>query len=110
MFFGIKTIVGAFIGWIILAFSIWASQKFVLEKGKERSLISCFGLALVGTVAGTLLGLSPFIGWLLSVLAWVFIIKSWFDIGWGRAIIIAILAWIILSIINFLTGLLRLTL
>ncbi len=104
------TILAAIIGWMIATFAVWVSQIVVLEKKKEKSFISCLGLTLVGTIVTFIIGLIPFpaLTFILSIIAWVFLIKSWFSIGWLRAIVIAVIAWIILMIVFAIIGFLGL--
>jgi len=93
------------IGLIINAFVLWISQIIVLPKEKERSFLSVLLLALIGAILTSLLSLIPLIGWLIGLIAWIWLIKSWFAIGWLRSIAIAVLAFIIGVIIGMLLGL-----
>ncbi len=101
-------VLGTIIGWIISAIAVWVSQKIVLEERKEKGFVSCLGLTLSGTILGWILGFIPLIGWLLSIITWLLLIKVWFDISWLRALVIAILAWIILIIMNVIVKVLNL--
>ncbi len=92
------------IGLIINAIVLWISQIVVLPKDKERSFLSVLMLALIGAVLTSLLSLIPPIGWLIGLLAWIWLIKSWFSIGWFQSIAIAVLAFIIGIIVSMLLG------
>ncbi len=93
------------IGLIINAVVLWASQIVVLPKEKERRFLSVLMLALIGAILTSLLSLIPIIGWLIGLIVWIWLIRSWFDIGWFQAISIAILAFIIEIVIAMLLGL-----
>ncbi|RLG53989.1 MAG: hypothetical protein DRN99_05840 [Thermoproteota archaeon] len=86
--------------------ALWASQKIILPAEKERSLPSVLALVLVGLLASAGISLLiPVLGWLISALAWLWLVKVWFRVGWLRALVIALLAVIILAAIALLVGL-----
>ncbi|RLG51178.1 MAG: hypothetical protein DRO00_07590 [Thermoproteota archaeon] len=106
LFFGLERLALRFIiGLIINAVVLWISQIVVLPKEKERSFLSVLMLALIGAILTSLLSLIPLIGWLIGLIAWIWLIKSWFNIGWFQSIAIAVLAFIIGVIISTLLGL-----
>ena len=77
----------------------------MLPKEKERSFLSVLMLALIGAILTSLLSLIRLIGWLIGLIAWIWLIKSWFNIVWFQSIAIAVLAFIIGVIISTLLGL-----
>ncbi len=83
------------LGFIVNAIVLWLAQKFVLPTEKEKGILSVAALALIGAILATVLSLIPLIGPLIALIAWIWLIKSWFDIGWGQAILIAIVAFIL---------------
>ena len=93
------------IGLIINAVVLWISQIVVLPKEKEKGFLSVLVLALIGAILTSFLLLIPIIGWLIGLIVWIWLIKSWFDTGWLQAIAIAILAFIIGVIVGALLGL-----
>ena len=48
----------------------------------------------------------PFVGWLLALIVWLALIKHFFDTGWGKAFLIALLAIIIFIVVAVALGLL----
>ncbi len=93
------------IGLIVNAIVLWISQIIVLPKEKEKGFLSVLMLALIGAIVTSFLALIPFIGWLIGLIVWIWLIKSWFDIGWLQAIAIAVLAFIIGVVISAILGL-----
>ena len=109
------TIIGLIILWIIVSIPVWLAGK-ALTAGE-----STFGDAMLATLVGpivyfvvtllvdyflgALIGSVAFIfGYILALLAWVWVFKASFQTGWLRAILIAILAWIIFIVLSIVVG------
>ena len=105
------TIVGLIILWIIVSIPVWLAGKAVTE-GKAT-----FGDALLASLAGPIvyfvvvflvgyfLGAPALIfGYILALIAWVWVFKASFQTGWLRAILIAILAWVIFVVLSIIIG------
>jgi hypothetical protein len=105
------TIIGLIILWIIVSIPVWLAGKAVTG-GKAT-----FGDALLATLAGPIvyfivvflvgyfLGASALIfGYILALIAWIWVFKASFHTGWLRAILIAILAWIIFVVLSIIIG------
>ena len=86
--------------------ALWLAQRFVLPKEKEKGLLSVTLLSLIGAVLNVLLvKFIPVIGFLVAIVVWIWLIKVWFDIGWGYAIVIAIVAFIVGIVLSAIVGL-----
>jgi hypothetical protein len=109
------TIISLVILWIIVSIPVWLAGK-VITGGKAT-----FGDALLATLAGpvvyfivtfiidfslsAVIGSSAFVfGYILAIIAWVWVYKASFETGWIRAILIAILAWIIFVVLSVIVG------
>jgi hypothetical protein len=105
------TIIGLIILWIIVSIPVWIAGKAVT--GGKAS----FGDALLATLAGPIvyfivsflvgyfLGASALIfGYILALIAWIWVFKASFQTGWLRAILIAILAWVIFIVLSIIIG------
>ena len=109
------TIIGLIILWIVVSIPVWLAGKAVTA-GK-----STFGDALLATLAGPivyfvvvlvvgfflgeLIGSSALvIGYILALIAWIWVFKASFQTGWLRAILIAILAWVIFVVLSVIVG------
>jgi hypothetical protein len=54
---------------------------------------------------GFFLGAPTFIfGYILALIAWIWVFKASFQTGWLRAILIAILAWVIFIVLSIIIG------
>lgn len=80
----------------------------VIVVGKRRALFSdAFVISLLGTVVGNICSLFfPVIGWILSLVIWLLLIRRYYETGWLGALAVAVLAviiylvvWIILALI-----------
>lgn len=111
------TIISFIILWIVVSVPVWLAAK-VLTGGRAT-----FGEALLATLAGPIvfyivtfvvgfflgavIGTGAFvIGWILALLAWIWVYKASFQTGWLKAILIAILAWVIFIVLSFVIGVL----
>jgi len=107
------TIIGLIILWIIVSIPVWLAGKAVTA-GKAT-----FGDALLATLAGPIvyfivsflvgyfLGIGStalVFGYILALIAWIWVFKVSFQTGWLRAILIAILAWIIFIVLSIIIG------
>jgi hypothetical protein len=111
----IITIIGLIFLWIIVSIPVWLSGKVIA--GHKAS----FGDALLATLAGPIvyaivvfvvdLALGPIIGssayifgYILALVAWIWVFKASFGTGWLKAIMIAILAWVIFIVLSIIVG------
>ena len=111
----IFTIVSLLILWIVVSIPVWLAGK-AITGGKAS-----FGDALLATLAGPIIyfivtflvdyflsaaiGAPAFVfGYILALIAWIWVYKASFQTGWIRAILIAILAWIIFVVLSFIVG------
>ena len=109
------TLIGLIILWIVVSIPVWLAGK-VATGGKAT-----FGDALLATLAGPIvyfivlllvgyflsaaIGSTAFvIGYLLALIAWIWVFKTSFQTGWLRAILIALLAWVIYILLSILIG------
>jgi hypothetical protein len=109
------SIISLIILWVVVSIPVWLAGKAIA--GGHAS----FGGALLATLAGPVvyfvvtflvdfflsasLGSIAFIfGYILALIAWVWVYKASFETGWLRAIAIAILAWVIFIILSLVMG------
>lgn len=109
------TFIGLIFLWIIVSIPVWLAGK-AITGGK-----GAFGDALLATLAGpivyalvilvvdftlgSIIGLTAYVfGYLLALIAWIWVFKASFGTGWLKAILIAILAWIIFIVLSIVVG------
>lgn len=71
------------------------------DTGFLRAAITALIGAIVYTLIGFFLGWIPFLGPLLMLIAWIGIINLQYPGGWGTAIGIGLIAWIVAILILF---------
>ena len=111
----IFTIISLLILWIIVSIPVWLAGK-ALTSGEAS-----FGDALLATLAGpivyaivtfvvdfflsAIIGSAAFVfGYILALIAWVWVYKASFGTGWLKAVLIALLAWVIFVVLSIVVG------
>jgi hypothetical protein len=106
-------IISLVVFWIVISIPVWIAGK-ALTGGKAT-----FGGALLATLAGPIvyaivifvvdlflsgiIGSAAYIfGYILALIAWIWVYKASFATGWLRAIAIAILAWVLFVILSII--------
>ncbi len=99
----ISTIILFFVSLIISAIIIYVVTKIFGEKeGFGSALLAAFIGAII--YAGVYYFLKPDLGWLASVIggiAWLLALRALYSIGWLKALIIAIIVWILAAVVSF---------
>ncbi|MDY7081799.1 MAG: hypothetical protein SXQ77_05185 [Halobacteria archaeon] len=98
----------ALVSLVVGALGIYIGAKLVVGKGNYvHAVFTAVIGAVVWTVANFLFGWLYFIGPILTLLAWVWVIKRRYSTGWVSAGLIAAIAWIsaivVLSLIESAT-------
>jgi len=100
-------LVGIIVSVIINSLFVWlAGRAFVgAEKAKFTDAI---WIVIIGSVIGGILSAFNWglVGAIITFVLWLALIKHFFDCGWIKAFIIAIVAVIIQLIVEFIIGLL----
>ena len=91
---------------VILAPVLWIIGKLFVGKDKAKFTdavwIGVLGV-LIGAVVGFLLpGWGALLGTIIMIVVWVALVKHFFDCGWLKALVIAIIAGIIYLIISLI--------
>ncbi|MCX8182871.1 MAG: hypothetical protein N3F08_00410 [Crenarchaeota archaeon] len=85
---------------IIVAPVLWIAGRVLAGKGKAK-FTDAIWIVLLGVVLGSIVGafLSGWVATLITFIIWLALIKHFFDCGWLKALVIAILAAIIFAVI-----------
>jgi len=101
----IGLLIGVVVGSIVTAPFLWLAGKWIVggEKAKftDAVWIGILG-AVINVVIGSLVGGS--LGSLAQLVAYLYLVKTYYETGWGNAIIISILAVIIMAVVLVLVG------
>lgn len=94
-------------GLLLGATGIYISARVILgEKDFSKAFITALFGAFVWTVVGFLFGWIPFLGPLITLLAWIGFVNSMYQGGWVNAFGIAVVAWVSVLVILYLLAVL----
>lgn len=90
---------------IIIAPALWIAGRLIVGKEKAK-FTDAIWIVVLGVILGAVVGafIHGLIGVLVSFIVWLALIKHFFDCGWLKAFIIAVLAVIIFIIITVIIG------
>jgi uncharacterized membrane protein YvlD (DUF360 family) len=97
----IDTAVGFLIALVVSTIIIWLVAKLTGEKeGLGTAIIAALAGTIIYTVAYWLLGNGTWAA-LLGGIVWLLALKGLYKIGWLKALIVAVLIWVIAAIIGY---------
>jgi hypothetical protein len=87
------------VGVIIIAPILWLVGRALV--GKKASFVHAIWIVVLGVVINAILGsfVHGVLGFVITLIVWVFLIKHFFQTGWGHAIIVGVVAIVVLVII-----------
>ena len=99
-------LVAVVINVVINSLFVWLAGKAFIGPEKAK-FTDAIWIVVLGAVLGGIVGafLHGLVGAIVSFVIWLMLIKHFFDCGWGKAFIIAIVAAIIQIIVSFIIGL-----
>lgn len=104
----IPFVIHVIVNTIILSPVLWLSGRALVGKDKAK-FTDAIWIVVIGTVIGAIFGaLVPFGGIIASIIQliiWLYLVKHFFDCGWLKALVIAIVAIIIFALIAIILGL-----
>jgi hypothetical protein len=94
-------------GVIIVSPILWLVGRAMVGGAKARFMDAVW-IVVLGVIINTVLGafLSGAVGFIVTLVVWVALIKHFFDASWGKAILIGIVAIVVLVIVAFVLALL----
>ena len=104
----IAILIQIIVGVIIVAPVLWLSGRALVGKDKAK-FTDAIWIVVLGTVIGAIVGalVGSFISALIMFIIWLALIKHFFDCGWLKALLIAIIAviiFVIIVVVLFLLG------
>lgn len=105
MALGIETLVlQVIVSTIIIGPILWLAGRLLVGKEKAKFTDGLVTVAL-GTIVGAVIGYLGLSGWIAAIvmlIVWLALIKHFFDCGWLKALLIAIVALVIFFVIVFI--------
>lgn len=94
-------------GVIIVSPILWLVGRSMVGKEKAK-FTDAIWIVVLGTVINAILGafVHGAVGFIVTLIVWIALIKHFFDAGWGKAILIGIIAIIVLFVVAFVLVLL----
>lgn len=95
--------IGVVVGVIVLSPTLWLVGRWLVGKEKAKFtdaiIIVALGIVANAVVSWIFSGLLSIIGWILMLVVWLYLIKHFFDCGWLKALVIAIITVVALAVI-----------
>ena len=112
MAFGIQLaalLVEIIVGIIVVSPILWIVGRSIAG-GQKAKFTDAIWIVTLGIIINTLLGAieSGILGLIVTLLVWTALIKHFFDTGWGKALVVGVIAIVALGIIVLALGLLAL--
>jgi hypothetical protein len=87
---------------IIISPILWLVGRSMVG-GTKAKFTDAIWIVVLGIIINAILGtfVHGAIGFIVTLIVWIALIKHFFDAGWGKAILIGIIAIIVLIIIAF---------
>jgi hypothetical protein len=112
IFFGVSVstvgvIIGIVVGSIVTAPFLWLAGKWIVGSEKARFLDAVW-IGVLGTVVNAVIGeiIGGGIGALAQLVAYLYLVKTYYETGWGNAVVISILAVVIMAVVLIMIGML----
>ncbi len=96
---------------IIVSPVLWLVGRWLVGKEKAKGTDAIW-IVILGVVIGTILGnfVHGALGFIITLIIWLGLIKHFFDCGWLKALLIAVISIIVFIIIAIILGLLGIAL
>lgn len=100
-------IIQIIVGVIIVSPILWLIGRSMVGRDKAK-FTDAIWIVVLGTIINAVLGafVHGALGFIVTLIVWVALIKHFFDAGWGKAILIGIVAIIVLIVVAFVLVLL----
>jgi hypothetical protein len=98
-------IIGVVVGSIVTAPFLWLAGKWIVGGDKAR-LMDAVWIGILGTVVNAVIGelVGGSVGSLAQLVAYLYLVKTYYETGWGNAIAISILAVVIMTVVLIVLG------
>jgi len=101
----VATLIGVVVGTIIMSPVLWIAGRLLVGSAKAKFTDAVVIVAL-GSLAGAIVSafLSGWIGTLIQTIVYLVLIQKYYECGWGKSILVAIVTVVIFIIIVFILG------
>ena len=103
----IGLLIGVVVGSIVTAPFLWLAGKWIVGGDKARFMDAVW-IGILGTVVNAVIGevVGGGVGALAQLVAYLYLVKTYYETGWGNAVVISILAVVIMTGVLVVLGML----
>jgi hypothetical protein len=101
----VATLIGVVVGTIIMSPVLWIAGRLLVGSAKAKFTDAVVIVAL-GSLAGAIVNafITGWIGTLIQIIVLLVLIQKYYECGWGKSILVAIITVVIFIIIVFILG------
>ncbi len=101
----IGVLIRVVVGSIVTAPFLWLAGKWIVG-GEKAKFMDAVWIGILGTVVNAVIGevVGGGVGPLAQLVAYLYLVKTYYETGWGNAVVISILAVIIMAAVLILLG------
>jgi hypothetical protein len=101
----VGVIIGVVVGSIVTAPFLWLAGKWIVGGDKARFMDAVW-IGVLGTVVNAVIGefVGGGVGPLAQLVAYLYLVKTYYETGWGNAVVISVLAVVIMAVVLIVLG------
>ena len=101
----VATLIGVVVGTIIMSPVLWIAGRLLVGSARAKFTDAVVIVAL-GSLAGAIVSafITGWIGTLIQIVVILVLIQKYYECGWGKSILVAIVTVVIFIIIVFILG------
>jgi hypothetical protein len=98
-------LIGVVVGSIVTAPFLWLAGKWIVGGDKARFMDAVW-IGILGTVVNAVIGevVGGGVGALAQLVAYLYLVKTYYETGWGNAVVISVLAVVIMTAVLIVLG------
>jgi len=103
----IGLLIGVVVGSIVTAPFLWLAGKWIVGGDRARFMDAVW-IGILGTVVNAVIGevVGGGVGALAQLVAYLYLVKTYYETGWGNAVVISILVVVIMTGVLVVLGML----
>lgn len=101
----VGVVIGVVVGSIVTAPFLWLAGKWIVG-GEKARFMDAVWIGVLGTVVNAVIGeiLGGGVGSLAQLIAYLYLVKTYYETGWGNAVVISILAVVVMTVVLVVLG------
>jgi len=101
----VGVIIGVVVGSIVTAPFLWLAGKWIVG-GEKAKFMDAVWIGIFGTVVNAVIGevVGGGVGSLAQLVAYLYLVKTYYETGWGNAVVISVLAVVVMTVVLIVLG------